>query len=380
MTTETVARAKGPDAQAKYAKVDCDVHPAYANGINDLNPYLSAAAQHRLGTVSYDASMPASQFMVPKNIFWVNPAGSLRSDARTPSGGPPGSDAEFVSEQLLDAYGIDRAILNSTGALGLAAVGNPELGAILATADNDWLIDKWLNVDDRYRGLLTIVPHDVPGAVREIERVGSDSRFVAIFMPMTDINIGDQRFWPIYEAAAGLGLPIQLHPSATEGMFPRAPHQAGGPHRYFVEYHTAQSHIFSVNMVSMVVSGIFDKFPSLKLIVGEASVAWVPNTVWRLDRNWHSAREETPWLTKPPSEYIWEHVRFLTQPFMEPEKLEHVAAICDMIHAGETMMYSSDYPHWDFDNPDRALAGLPDDIRSRVFAENAIETYSEDRL
>ncbi len=361
--------------QPKYAKVDGDVHPAYVKGIADLSPYLSAAERHRLGTVTYTADMPASQFMVPKNILWVNPSGSLRADAKTPSGGPPGSDPQFVSEQLLDMHRIDRAVLNSTGALGLAQVGNPELGAILARADNDWLTDVWLNSDDRFRGLITIVPHDVAGAVAEIERHADDQRMVGIFLPMTDVNIGDQRFWPIYEAAASHGLAIQLHPSATEGMYPRAPHQAGGPSRYFVEYHTAQSHIFSVNMVSMVVSGIFEKFPALKLVVGEASFAWVPNTVWRLDRNWHSAREETPWLTKPPSEYVWENVRFLTQPFMEPEKLEHVGAICEMIHAEKTLVYSSDYPHWDFDNPDRALAGLPDAIRSRVFSENAIETY-----
>ena len=47
------------------------------------------------------------------------------------------------------------------------------------------------------------------------------------------------------------------------------------------------------------------------------------------------------------------------------------------MHAEHTLLFSSDYPHWDFDDPRRALKDLPKAIHSRVFAENAIETFGE---
>ena len=51
----------------------------------------------------------------------------------------------------------------------------------------------------------------------------------------------------------------------------------------------------------------------------------------------------------------------------------------DVIRAEKTLMFSSDYPHWDFDDPRRALADLPKPMRERVFSQNAIETFG-DRL
>ncbi len=91
--------------------------------------------------------------------------------------------------------------------------------------------------------------------------------------------------------------------------------------------------------------------------------------------SWRSLRVEVPWVKRLPSEYVFEHVRFTTQPFEEPEKPEYVAHICDMIHAGQTLLFSSDYPHWDLDSPQLVLSKLPADIRSRVASENAREVF-----
>jgi uncharacterized protein len=118
-------------------------------------------------------------------------------------------------------------------------------------------------------------------------------------------------------------------------------------------------------------------FPALKLVIIEAGCGWVPDVLWRLDRNWMSVRDEVPWVTEPPSTRLAEHIRFTTQPFIEPETREHLRAFCDIIHGDRTLMFSSDYPHWDFDSPDRALNGLPSQIRERIRATNALEFYGE---
>ena len=128
----------------------------------------------------------------------------------------------------------------------------------------------------------------------------------------------------------------------------------------------------------MLAQGVFERFAKLKLVLVEGGFAWLPGVIWRLDKNWRSVRDEVPWVKRPPSEYVWERVRFTTQPLVEPSRAD-LLAMCGMIHAERTLLFSSDYPHWDFDDPLTALESLPAEMRQRIVVENAIETYG-DRL
>src|SRR5690606_33036706 len=68
-------------------------------------------------------------------------------------------------------------------------------------------------------------------------------------------------------------------------------------------------------------------------------------------------------------------LRLTTQPIEEPENPEHLAQILEMIDAGRTLMYSSDYPHWDFDNPDVVFKHIDAEVRSRIMGGTAMELY-----
>jgi predicted TIM-barrel fold metal-dependent hydrolase len=94
-----------------------------------------------------------------------------------------------------------------------------------------------------------------------------------------------------------------------------------------------------------------------------------------MDKNWKGLRDQVPWLEKPPSEYIREQVWFTTQPIEETDDPNHLIQIFDMMHAEETLMFSSDYPHWDGDDPRYSLPNLDEPIRSRLFFRNAKEVY-----
>ena len=100
--------------------------------------------------------------------------------------------------------------------------------------------------------------------------------------------------------------------------------------------------------------------------------------MWRLDKNWKSLRSQTPWLKRSPSEYIVECLRFTTQPIDEPENPAHLFQILEMMDAERTVMFSSDYPHWDFDSPTKAFPPLPDKLAKRIFYQNAQELYQLD--
>jgi predicted TIM-barrel fold metal-dependent hydrolase len=82
-----------------------------------------------------------------------------------------------------------------------------------------------------------------------------------------------------------------------------------------------------------------------------------------------------PLVRKAPSQYVKEHVRFTTQPMDEPLKKGHLAMALRSVDAGNTLMFSTDYPHYDFDNPSRVLQKFPAEIRRRVACDNAIEWF-----
>ena len=378
MTELLDAPGVGTHEQRGYELVDCDVHPIMKGGMGDLKPHLSRASQHRLGIDGRRGLTTSGQreaVSIPRNMLYVNPAGVLRDDARAPDGSAPGADPAHTARHLLDANGISRAVLIGGEVLGLGAMPDPDAAAFIASAYNDWLAQNWLAADDRYRGTIVVGAQDPALAAKEIRRSGDNQRFVAVLLPLTDILMGQRHYYPIYEAAAELGLPITVHPNSGEGIFRTSPGMAGGTPTYYVEWHTGLSQVFQANVISLVCHGVFERFPELKVVVTEGSLGWVPDVLWRLDKNVKGLRDEVPWVRRLPSEYVFDHVRFTSQPLPEPRRREHLHALCDIVRAERTLLFSSDYPHWDFDSPRHALTALPAAIRQRVRVDNAIETY-----
>ncbi|MEV5894695.1 amidohydrolase family protein [Nonomuraea fuscirosea] len=376
---QPLAEASAP---SRYRLVDCDVHPITKHGLAELRPFLSQAEQRRLGlderrdltTIGHREAVS-----IPRNMLYVNQAGVLRDDARAPDGSAPGADPAFTARQLLDGNGIDRAVLIGGEVLGLGAMPDPDAAAMIASAYNRWLATTWFDADDRYRGYIVVGARDPLLAAREIRRAAEDQRFVGVLLPLTDTLMGLRHHYPIYEAANELGLPVAVHPNSGEGIFRTSPPMAGGTPTYYVEWHSGLSQVFQANVISLVCHGVFERFPNLKVIVTEGGLGWIPDVMWRLDKNVRGLRDEVPWVRRLPSEYILDHVRFTTQPLPEPKRRHHLHVLCEIAQAERTLMFSSDYPHWDFDDPRHALGTLPAAIRQRVSSDNAVETYG-DRL
>ena len=380
MSTTVEPSAAAAEARTTHEIIDCDVHPYFKDGLRDLTPYMTESWRQRLGfgsDASWTGNFAASQYVLPLDNLYINTAGATRDDSSL-DGGMPGSDPAFVAEQLLDGHGIHRAVLIAGHLFGIGAFPDPTVAATVATAYNEWQRELWLEFDPRFRGAIVVPPQHPEAAIKEIERVGDTPGVVAVFMPLHDIAMGEYHYHGIYKACQDHGLPLIVHPSGTENVYSRAPRMAAPP-TYYLEWHTGLGQIHQSNIMSMICHGVFERFPELKVCVAEGGFMWAIETMLKLDRDWKALRNEVPWLTRRPSEYLREHVRFTTQPFPEVHKREHLATVLDMVYAEETLVYSSDYPHWDFDDPNRALNDIPADLRRRICVENGRRLYG-DRL
>ncbi|HEX2037472.1 MAG TPA: amidohydrolase family protein, partial [Chloroflexota bacterium] len=182
---------------------------------------------------------------------------------------------------------------------------------------------------------------------------------------------GQRRYDPIYAAAERLGLPVAIHPGTEGRSITTPPTSAGYPARR-VEWHTNLALNYMAHATSLLCEGVFVRFPRLKVILLEGGVSWVPPLLWRLDRDWHLLRDEVPHLAEPPSAYFRRHIRLSSQPIEEPPDPRHLLDTWSLLDAEHTVMFSSDYPHWDFDDPYAAFPSqMPAAMKRRIYRENA---------
>jgi predicted TIM-barrel fold metal-dependent hydrolase len=210
-------------------------------------------------------------------------------------------------------------------------------------------------------------------AAREIDRVGGHPGFVQVFLPVrSEAPYGNRRYLPIFEAAARHDLVVSLQFGGAPGNPPTG---AGWP-SYYIEEYVGMAQVFQTQVLNLIVEGVFDRFPNLRMALVEGGWTWLPSLMWRIDKDWKGLRREVPWNTKVPSEYIWERIRLTLQPLDAAPDPRQMLQIIDQLGSDELLMFSTDYPHWHFDSPEEAIpAGLPETTRRKIMSENARALY-----
>ena len=343
--------------------IDVDVHPTLAGGLDELFPYMPAGWRERLKDQK-GGLRPTIAGRMPKNH-----SGGIK-EARPPSGGPAGSDPDFLRQELLDRYSIDIALLILVEAATLAvAPTDADQSAVLVSACNDYFLERW--VDDRMRWALAVSPADPQLAVQEIRRHGANPKVAAVYLPIPDIRLGNRHFYPIYEAALEYGLPIATHPGAGESQFQgTAARFAVGIQERYIERYCDWGQIGWSCITSLIMNGVFDRYPELKVLFIEWGFSWAVPLMWKMDKAWRSARMDVPWVRKWPREYVHDHIRFSTQPIDEPEDPKHLDWMIENYFT-DTLMFATDYPHWDLDLPDMVMKTLPAQTREKIFHKTA---------
>lgn len=357
----TEARPVETPRRSRRALIDCDFHNEI-DSIKDLYPYLSQRWRDHIE--AYGTHGPTGAYY-PRFM-------DHREDARPPSGRRSGSEVAHSRKDYLDPYNVAHAVTIPLTPAGRQL--NPDLDAALATAVNDWQVAEWLEPEPRLRSSL-VVPIEYPDlAVKEIERRGNDKRFVQVqFSGRPHEPMGRRKYWPIYEACSKYGLHVMSH---AFGSFGNPIIGTGWP-SYYIEDHVGPAQAMQANIISLVAEGVFEAFPTLKIVSVENGFGWIPSLLWRLDAAYSLLEDEIPHLKRLPSEYAREHVYLTTQPVEEPHKPEYFSQMLeqygDMV---SHILFASDYPHWDSDNPDMALpAFLPKETLDAISYGNAKELY-----
>jgi uncharacterized protein len=344
--------------------IDCDIHPAVP-GTTALLPYLDDYWRDQVVNRHIHKQSFHLQSYPPNSPL------SCRPDWRPKDGAAPGSDLDLLRAHALDAFGVRLAICNTLH--GAISLFNEDMASALIAAVNDYIAREWLDREPRLRASILLPLHNPELAVKEIERLAHDKRFVQVLMPvMGEMPLGRRMFWPIYEACERHGLTVGVHAGSTYRTSPTA---AGWP-SYQVEDYIAQSGSFENLLLSFIAEGVFQKFPKLRLVCIESGFTWLPTLLWRINKTWRGVRAEVPWLDRPPADIIREHVRFTLQPLdlpaNDPQKL-----IRTLEHIGseDLLLFSTDYPHWQFEG-DRVLPdGLSDAMIGKILVDNPLAAY-----
>ena len=273
----------------------------------------------------------------------------------------------------MDTEGIDIAVLFG-GNMGLstALADNEEYAVAYARAYNDWLADYCSADSQRLMGV-AMVPMDYPhAAAEELRRSVTELGAVGVVVQpfFRDINLYDSYFYPIYEAAQEVDVPVMVHgPGRLRALL---------KDRYHTQF---QRHMvdfpMSVMMGSMdfLASGVLDRFPNLRVAFLEGACGWVPWWLDRLDEHFEKLPHQAPHIKQPPSEYMKTGRVFFS---CEPDE-EELAHVVDRL-GEDIIIYASDYPHWDCEFPESVnmIANrdtLSDSAKRHVLGENALRLF-----
>jgi predicted TIM-barrel fold metal-dependent hydrolase len=363
MTLTTEHQIIGMDRRTTLRLIDTDIHNDLPS-LEELRPFLAKKWHPWLDSGGAGAAAR----------YYTNMGSGRMDDVINEDDGLAAGDPDWVVDQLMTKYRIDTGVLTGS-IIGLSIQHDYHIQTAIASAYNDWTLAKWVGPYECFKGSILCHPQDPAASAAEVRRLGQNPGMVQVLMASAArIPYGNRIYWPIYRAAVEHNLPIAIH-VGFEGTGVANPPTAVGYPSTYLEFHTDHSQTMMAHCVSLLSSGVFEEFPTLKFAFIEGGTVWAPYVMGRLDRLYPALKAEVPYLAMRPSEYLLRNCYFSTQPIEEPDDHHRLIQMLRMMRAEKTVVFASDYPHWDFDNPLTAFTFFPAELKRRIFVENAVELY-----
>ncbi len=300
--------------------------------------------------------------------------------------GSPSARAQSIIEKLqwlderriadMDATGIDMHVLSLTSPG--AQVFDAATGTSLARSSNDQLAEAIRRHPRRFVGLTAIAPHDPARAAQEIERGIQQLGLKGVIINSHSRGeyLDDQKFWDIFAAAEACDAPIYIHPNTPPpGMIQPFLQSGldGAIYGFSVET--------GLHILRLIVSGLFDRFPKLRIVIGHTGEA-LPFWMFRLDYMYRAtlnSKRYPHWKPnrKLPSEYLRENIYVTTSGHPWAPAI----LFCQQVLGVERVLYAMDYPYQFEADEVIATDNLPiaAEDKKKLFQTNAERVFHLDR-
>ncbi len=257
---------------------------------------------------------------------------AMRADAFPEDGGFAGSDPDMAFQQVIMEAGCDIAILEPlTGRQNLA-----EINQSMSIALNQWQVNHWLdsktNWHARWRGSICVSIDDPVGAAREIEYWAGQRYMVQVMIEAEPRPAwGDPRYDPVWEAATRHDLPVTCHlgrgsyellpmpPVGFAELQPRLHGRVFAPRR-------KSGHEPDLRWRLRAVSNASDRASRACLQLDLAAI-------WRMDAIYEARRHDLPEVRRKPSEYVYDHLWFTTQPLDFPDDRRELGLVMEWMES-----------------------------------------------
>ena len=269
----------------------------------------------------------------------------------------------------MEIEGIDIMVLYGTGVLAMRPIRERDLAVATRRAYNDFLAEFVSHNPKRLKGVAALPMIEPDKAARELERGVTQLGFIGGMAHTTIFNheVADPCYDDLYACAQQYNVPIAFHAAGAEIQ------------RFdtFLATHTiGHSHEQMCAVISTVFAGVLEKFPRLNLGFLEGMVGWIPFLAERMDEEYEKRPHDAPLLTKKPSDYFKIGRMFFGA---EPDEWM-IPTVNRFLGTDRSLIYASDYPHWDSDFPNtvKTMVGrddLTDDNKRNILGLNATLFY-----
>ena len=380
-TRDILAHATKQARQGKYDDyfiVDLDSHHIEEQSWDQIIPYVTDPVLRRYAE-------ECGNWLPPGNGLSNASPGLRYQDVagRIPHQQGLGEDIDDTSvhrdvvlaRRAMEALGSSYMVVFPQPMLLLGMHPQPEVEVALSFAYNRWFCEQILAADSRLKALIYLPFGHVDACIETIEEFGEKPGVIGFTIASTRYQkVQGNQHMRIYAMLEERGMPIAFHAAHNWGdssmrMTDR-----------FLSMHALSFVLCNmVHLTNWVIHGLPERFPKLKPIWIESGLAWVPFMMQRLDNEYMMRQSEAPLLKRRPSEYIRE-MYFSSQP-MEVTDMAMLESTFRAINAETQVLYSSDWPHWDFDLPSTIfdIPFLDEQAKRNILGLNARRLFDLDR-
>jgi predicted TIM-barrel fold metal-dependent hydrolase len=277
-----------------------------------------------------------------------------------------------LAQRAYESMSIDYTVVFPTPMLNVGFHPQFDMEPIIAGGYNRWFVERILKADPKLGSMIYLPFNDPEAALQTVLDYGDEPGVVGFMVTSVRHKpVHHNSYMKLYGAIQETGKPLGFHAGPFwEDAWMRQMNRFGAMH--------ALSFVWCnvVHITNWLWNGMPERFPKMKTLWIESGLAWIPFLMQRLDHTYLMRQSEAPLLKKLPSEYMKE-MYYTNQP-METDHSKALELTFEMMDAPNSLLYASDWPHWDFDTPAVIwdLPFLDEQAKRNILGLNAAKLFN----